>query len=67
MLPFLAETKRGKGKSVLEKAVQGRVQAFGDVGLFWENPGWYAQLFEKLEFFLLGFEVLEIWVSQDEV
>jgi hypothetical protein len=34
----------------------------------WEKAGWCAQLLvEKLEFFLLGFEVLKIGVGQDEV
>jgi len=55
-------------KSVLEIALQGRVQAFRDVGSPWEKADWSAQLFvEKLEFFLLGFEVLKIGAGQDEV
>src|SRR5450432_3864672 len=56
------------GKPVLEKAVQARIEALRPIGLHWEKAGWYAQLFvEKLEFFLLGFEVLKIGVGQDEV
>jgi len=55
-------------KPVLEKAVQARIQALRPIGLPQEKTGWYAQLFvEKLEFVLLGFEVLKIGVSQDEV
>src|SRR5690242_4365724 len=55
-------------KSVLEIAFQGQVQACGDVGLPWEKAGWSSQLFvEKLEFLLLGFEVLKIRAGQDEI
>jgi len=57
-----------EGKSVLEKAVQAWIQVLRPVGLPREKAGWYAQLFvEKLEFFLLGFEVLKIGMGQDEV
>lgn len=55
-------------KPVPEKAVQARVQVPRSVGLPLEKARRYAQSFvEKLEFFRLGFEVLKIGVSQDEV
>ena len=57
-----------EGKSVLEKAVQARIQALRPVGLPWEKAGGDVQLFvEKLEFFRLRFEVLKIGMGKNEV
>jgi hypothetical protein len=56
------------GNEERKSVLQGRVQAFRDVGSPWGKAGWQAQLFaEKLEFFLFGFDILKIGVRQDEV
>ena len=50
-----------EGKSVLEKAAQAPINPVTPVGLLKKKAGWYIELLvEKLEFFLLGVEVLKI-------